>query len=140
MAIHDEQERRADTVPISRQTAKALTWLASICFLAVAGFVWDGGNKLDALIADLRIVDLRVVQLEQFATQGGRFTSDDGDKISDRIEAIRLWQLEMQKSINQHLGQGEHLDAGRRLNRIEQWNERHEKLHHANGHATGVRP
>lgn len=85
----NQEERRADTVAIPRQTVKVATWIASIAFVASATFVWNSGTEVHAIRADLKIISLRIDRLEAFGPERGeRFTAEMGDKLEQKIEKI----------------------------------------------------
>ena len=49
--------------------------------MAVGGYVWDSGTKINALLKDME-------HIEEFAKVGDRFTSKDGEKMERRIERL----------------------------------------------------
>jgi len=83
------EEKRADTVAVSRSTVKAITWVASSALMAISWFVWDSGTKVDNVMSALAVLELRVQHLEGFANSGPRFTSRDGDEIKEEIREVK---------------------------------------------------
>lgn len=124
------EERRTDTVAVSRPTVKAVTWVSTVVILAISGFIWDLGDQVDDLVTDHKVLLLKVSHLEEFGPgRGERFTQGDGKELKGDFDELKRWLLEMQKSINQHHALGEHPFAGRRLNSLEGWKEGHEEKH-----------
>ena len=86
--MHDENGReyvRTEAIPSwMAQAAKAIIPTAFIA-VVVAGLVtWQS----------VAVLASRVGQLEDFAKQGNRFTSIDGDKLERRISALEQWRME----------------------------------------------
>lgn len=108
-----QEERRSDSVAISRQTFKAITWVASLAFSGVAWFVWDSGSTVRDVRAEMNIIELRVQTLEGFARAGDRFTAYDGRKLEQKIEKI-------EKTFDSHIDLSAHREQ-KQLNREIFW-------------------
>ena len=98
----NQEEKRLDTVAISRSTVKAVTWLSSLAFVAVAGFIWDIGSQVDSVNSDHIVMDLRVGHLEDFGPKSGnRFTAAEGESLRDEIATVRR-SCEKHREIKAH--------------------------------------
>lgn len=118
------EERRQDSVAISRSAAKVITTVVSSVILGIGLVLWN-------IVLDHVRVSEQLKRLEEFGPKTGeRFTLDDGRELKADIDELKRWLLELQKSVNTHHAKGEHSFAGRRLNSLEAWRHKHEDEHH----------
>lgn len=109
-----EEERRADTVAVSRKTATVVATVA-------AGAILAGGSAMFRIAVDHAALLVRVETLEQFGQDTGRrWTFDDAAREDGRqdeeIRAVREEMNQMRKCLDMHRGQEAHQSANVRIN------------------------
>ena len=119
----DIEERRADTVAVSRKAFQFWTALATAAFMGASGAIYSINNDVVRLSENIKF-------LNSFGPgTGKRFTADDGDAVKEDLAELKRWVLEMQKSVSAHHAKGEHPFADRRLNELERWRIDHHEKH-----------
>lgn len=121
----------SSTTPVSK---RFINWALSVSATASVG----AAIAIFSLYADSVRHTEQIKQLMFFGPEtGARWTEAKAvkahDDLNKRINVMREWMLEMQKSMNEHHAKGEHAFAGRRLDRIELWMRDHEKRLKAQG-------
>lgn len=130
-----EDERRADTVAVSRQTAKITSTVVGGLLVAGALALFSGNDKLNVALNDIKNLEEDIEFLKTFGPGSGpRFTSEDAkvqarelkqairdvDQASIRRNISCNKDLDfLRQSVGIHHEAGAHTDADRRLSRAE---------------------
>lgn len=116
MAV-DEEERRHNSVAISRQTANRLVTLGIAILLGVTGVLWN-------VVRDSIRMAQQLEYLEKFGPgTGSRFTYQDGQELrKDLRDLNKEHKMDMERVLDlvaNHISQGAHARADQRLDSLE---------------------
>lgn len=111
------EERRADTVEVSRSKATFLTTVGASLLVAITTLFYQRGTTIAALEEKYEALKDDISELKEFGPiTGRRFTWDDSEKLRDEDRAIRQELRQAVTNCLAHQNEGAHPDADRRIN------------------------
>ena len=110
----DPEERRIDTVAVSRKALQFISTLAVAACVGISGALYGINNSV------VRLTE-QVKYLSQFGPgTGKRFTWDDGQEVKADMKLLRQEIQAQRADVNSHKNQGAHNVADSRIRRLEQ--------------------